>query len=151
MVALENEEEFNFSISNVVASLQKSYTLDVLEEISYFRSDYFTLIDLELPTSSYMIACTNTQSIVEEGKNCASTISVEHFEPLFHTLGYDMTLLGSDMTLFGSNFKFQEPLVMPVVVLINFGVKNKHLKSLSNLLLGIRCQFSLMSFFIWIF
>ena len=29
------------------------------------------------------------------------------------------------MTLFGSNFKFQEPLVMIVVVLINFSVKNQ--------------------------
>ena len=65
-----------------------------------------------------MIACTNTQSFVEEGENCASILSVEHLETLFHTLG-------SDMTLFGLNFKFQEPLVMLVVVLINFGVKNQ--------------------------
>ena len=36
-----------------------------------------------------------------------------------------MKLFGSDMTLFGSNFKFQEPPVMLVVVLINFGVKNQ--------------------------
>ena len=36
-----------------------------------------------------------------------------------------MTLFGSDMTLFGSNFKFQEPPVMLVGVLINFGVKNQ--------------------------
>ena len=72
-----------------------------------------------------MIACTNTQSFVEEGENCASTISVEHLEPLFHTLGSDMTLFGSDMMLFGSNFNIQEPLVILVVVLINFGVKNQ--------------------------
>ena len=65
-----------------------------------------------------MIACTNTQSFVEAGENCTSTISVEHLEPLFHTLGYDMTL-------FGSNFKLQEPSAMLVVVLINFGVKNQ--------------------------
>ena len=64
-----------------------------------------------------MIACTNTQSFVEEGENCASTISVEQLEPLFHTIG-------SDMTLFGSNFKFEYPLIMLVVFLINFGVKN---------------------------
>ena len=39
--------------------------------------------------------------------------------------GYYMNLFGSDMTLFGSIFKFQEPPVMLVVVLINFGVKNQ--------------------------
>ena len=65
-----------------------------------------------------MIACPNTHSFVEEGENCASSISVEHLEPLFHTLV-------PDMALFGSNFKFQEPSVMLVVVLINFGVKNQ--------------------------
>ena len=32
------------------------------------------------------------------------------------------------MNLFGSGFKFQDPLVMLVVVLINFGVKNQVLK-----------------------
>ena len=85
--------------------------------MSYFRSDPFTLIDLELPTNFYMIAWTNTQSFVE-GKKCASTISVEHLEPLFHTLW-------SNMTLFGSNFKFQEPPFMLVAILINFGVKNQ--------------------------
>ena len=68
-----------------------------------------------------MIACTNTQIFVEEGENCAPAISVEHLEPLFHTHG-------SDMTLFGLNFKFQDPPFMLVVVLINFRVKNKHLK-----------------------
>ena len=36
-----------------------------------------------------------------------------------------MTLFGYDMNLFGLNFKFQELLVMLVVVLINFGVKNQ--------------------------
>ena len=58
-------------------------------------SDPFTLIDLELPTNSCMIACTNTQGF-EEGENYASTISVER------TLGYYMKLFGSDMILFGS-------------------------------------------------
>ena len=43
---------------------------------------------------------------------------MEHLEPLFHTIGYDMTL-------FGLNFKFQESPIMFVVVLINFGVKNQ--------------------------
>ena len=43
---------------------------------------------------------------------------MEHLEPLFHSIG-------SDMTLFSLNFKFQEPLVKIVYVLINFGVKNQ--------------------------
>ena len=72
-----------------------------------------------------MIACTNIQIFVEEGENCASTISAGHLETLFHTIGFDMTLFGCDMTLFGSIFKFQEPPFMLVVVLINFGVKNQ--------------------------
>ena len=59
MIASENEEEFDFSLSNVVV-VHKSNNLDVLEEISYFRSDPFTLIDLEIPGNSYMIQCTNT-------------------------------------------------------------------------------------------
>ena len=61
-----------------------------------------------------MISRTNTQRFVEEGKNCASTILVEHLEPLFHTLQFDMNLFGSDMILFGSSFKFQELSVMLV-------------------------------------
>ena len=43
---------------------------------------------------------------------------MEHLEPLFHTLG-------SEMTLLGSIFEFQEPPIMLVVVLINLGVKNQ--------------------------
>ena len=50
----------------------------------------------------------------------------------FHTFGSDMKLFGSDMILFGSDlilfgsiFKFQEPSVMLVAALINFGVKNQ--------------------------
>ena len=125
VIVSENEEEFDFSISNVVAGVQKSNTLDVLEEISYFRSDPFTLFDLELPSNFSMVTCTNTQNLVEEGESCASTISMGNLEPLFHTLGSDMTLFGFYMTLFSSNFNFQEPPVMLVVVLINFGVKNQ--------------------------
>ena len=94
-----------------------------MEEISYFRSYPLTLFDLYIPTNSYMSACTNTQNLVEEGENCASTISVGHLEPLFHNIGLDDTLFGSYMTSFGSIFKFQELSVMLVVVLINFGVK----------------------------
>ena len=72
-----------------------------------------------------MIARTNIHNF-EEGENCASTISVEH------TLGYnmnlfeyDMILFGYDLILIGSHFKFQEPLVMLVAGLINFGVTNQ--------------------------
>ena len=125
VIASKNEEEFDFSLSKVAVGVHKSDTMDVLEEISCFRTDYFTLIDLDLPSNSCMIACTNTQSFVEEGEKCASTILVEHLEPLFHTLGSYITLFGSDMTLFGSNFKFQEPPVILVVVPVNFGVKNQ--------------------------
>ena len=50
-----------------------------------------------------------------------------------------MTLFGSDMTLFGLNFKFQEPPIILVVVLINFGVKNQVPQVSLKLLLRIRC------------
>ena len=65
-----------------------------------------------------MISCINTHSFVEEAENCACTISLDHLEPLFHTLGFDMKL-------FGYNFKFQEPPVMLAAILINFCVKNQ--------------------------
>ena len=125
MKAQGDKDKFDSSLSNDTIDVHKSDTLDVLEEISYFRIDPFTLIEIELPKNSYMIASTNTQSFVKEGENCASTISVGHLEPLFHTIGYDMTLFGSDMTLFGSIFQFQEAPVLLVDVLINFGVKNQ--------------------------
>ena len=91
VIASENEEEFNLPITNVVSRVHKSNNL---KKISYFRSDPFTFIDLELPTNSYMIACIDTQGF-EEGENCASTNSVEH------TLESDMEFIGSDMILFG--------------------------------------------------
>ena len=71
-----------------------------------------------------MITCINIQNFVE-GENCASTILVGHLEPLFHTLGSDMTLFGSNMVLFGSSYRFQEPPITLVYVLINLGVKNQ--------------------------
>ena len=46
VIASENEEEFDFSLSNVVVSVKKSNALDILEEISDFRSDPFTIIDI---------------------------------------------------------------------------------------------------------
>ena len=94
VIARGKGEEFDFFISNDVAGVQISISLDFLEIISDFRSDPNTLIDLELPTNSYMIACTNSQNF-DEGENYASTISVEH------TLGSDMNLFGYDMILFG--------------------------------------------------
>ena len=75
VIGSENEEEFVFSFSNIVVGVKKINNLDILEEILYFGSDPFTLLDVELPTNSYMIECTNTQNFVEEGENCASTIS----------------------------------------------------------------------------
>ena len=60
-----------------------------------------------------------------------------------HTFGYDMKIFGSDMILFfyyliifGSIFKFQEPSVMLVASLINFGVTNQVPQVLSKLVLG---------------
>ena len=52
VIVSENEKEFDFSISNVVFGVEKSNALDILEEISNFRSDPFTLFDLELPSNS---------------------------------------------------------------------------------------------------
>ena len=46
MIASKNAEEFNLSLSNVDAGVKKSNNLYVFEEISYFRSDPLTLIDL---------------------------------------------------------------------------------------------------------
>ena len=60
VIASESEEEFYFSPSNIVAGVQIINTLDILEKISDFRSDPFTLLDLELPANFYRIACINT-------------------------------------------------------------------------------------------
>ena len=95
VTASKNEEEFDFSPSNVDFDVQISNYLDILERISYFSIDPFTLIDLELPANSYRIECTKIQNF-ERGENCASTILVDH------TFGSDMNLFGSDMILFGS-------------------------------------------------
>ena len=107
-IVSEKEEEFDFSISNNVDSVQISNTMDILEIILYFRSDPFTLISLELPVNSYMTACTNIHSFAER-ENCASTVLVDH------TFGFEMNLFGSDMILFGyyiiflgSRFQFHE-------------------------------------------
>ena len=88
---------------------------DILEIISYYKSDPFTLINLQLPVNSYRIACTKNQNF-EEGENCASTISVEH------NFGSD---LYSDMIICGSGFKIQELSVFLITSFINFGVTNQ--------------------------
>ena len=72
VTVLEKVEEFELSISNNVAGVQIGNTMDIMEIISDYRSDPFTLINLELPVNSYRIACTENQNF--EGENCASTV-----------------------------------------------------------------------------
>jgi len=96
VVSAGKGEEFDFSVSNDVAGVKISNYLDILEIISDYRIIPNTLIYLELPTNSYMIACTNIHNF-EEGENCASTILVEQ------TLGSDMKFIRYDMILFGSD------------------------------------------------
>ena len=96
--AFKSEEEFDFSLSNVVAGVKICKNLDILEEISDYKSDTFTPHDLDLPANSCRIACTKIQNFEDE--RCASTISVDHF------FGSDMNLIGSDMILFGYDLIF---------------------------------------------
>ena len=56
MIVSENEEEFDFSISNDISSVHISNTMYILEIISYCRSDPFTLIDLEA-SSKFLHDC----------------------------------------------------------------------------------------------
>ena len=106
VIASESEEEFDFSPSNVVVGVLISNNLDILEKISYGKSDPFALIYLELPTNSYRIAFTNTHNF--EGEKCASTISMDHtFGSDMNLFGCYMILFGYYMILFGFNFKFQ--------------------------------------------
>ena len=58
VIASESEEKFDFSPSTVAAGVQICNSLDILEKISDCRSDPFSLLDLDLPTNSYRIACT---------------------------------------------------------------------------------------------
>ena len=127
VIASETEEEFDFSPSNVAFGVQISNALDILEKISYYRIDPFTLINLEIPVNSYRIACTKNQNF-EGGENCASTTSMEN------SFGTDMNLFGSDlfsdMIIFGSGFKIQEISVLLVTGFINFGVNKSSTTSL---------------------
>ena len=77
VIVSETVEEFDFSIYNNVSGVKISNTMDIMEIISYYMSDPFALINLDLPVNSYRIACTKNQNF-EEGENCASTISMEH-------------------------------------------------------------------------
>ena len=58
VIASESEEIFEFSSSNVVAGVQICKKLDILEEISDYKSGTFSPHDLDLPTKSCRIACT---------------------------------------------------------------------------------------------
>ena len=89
-----DEEKLDSSLSNIVVGVKRSDVLDVLEEISYLGSDPSTLKDPILPVNSFLITCTNKQSFVEEGENCASDISMVHLGILFHILGSSLTLFG---------------------------------------------------------
>ena len=48
-IVSKNEEEFDLSLSNVATGVHKNEYWHILERISYFRSDPFTLVDLDLP------------------------------------------------------------------------------------------------------
>ena len=70
----EKLEEFDFSIYNDVSGVHISNTSHNMEIISDYKSDPFTLINLELLVNSYRIACKKNQNFNEEGENCVSTI-----------------------------------------------------------------------------
>ena len=107
VIASKSEEEFDLSPSNVVSGVMISNKLNILEKMSYCRSDPFSLLYLYLLPNSYRIACTNIQNF-EEGEKYASTVSVDHtFGSDMKLFGSYMILFGSDVILFGSNFKFQ--------------------------------------------
>ena len=117
--ASESEEKFDFYSSNVVVCVEICKKLDILDEISDYKSDTFAPNDLDLLANSCRIACIKIQNF-EEKDNCASTVSVDH------TFGYDMNIIGSDMILFGSNmiflgskFQVHKPSILLVAVLIN--------------------------------
>ena len=124
IIASESEEKFDFYPSNVSDGVKICKKLDILEEISDYKSDTFTPHDLYLPPNSCRIACTKIQNF-EEKDNCASTVFVDHnFGYDMNLIGSDMILFGSDMILLGSKFQVHKPSVLLIVVLIN-GVKKQ--------------------------
>ena len=78
VIASESEEEFYFSPSNVADGVKICNNLDILEKISDYKGDQFSLHDLDLPANSCRIACTKIQNFEEE-ERCASTVLVDHF------------------------------------------------------------------------
>ena len=66
VIASESEEEFDFCPSNVAAGVKICNTLYILEKISYYKSDPFALLDLDLPANSWRITCTNIHNFEEE-------------------------------------------------------------------------------------
>ena len=56
VIASKSEEEFDFSVSNVASGVKICNTLDILEEISYYKSDPFAPHDLDFPANSCRIA-----------------------------------------------------------------------------------------------
>ena len=52
VIASESEEKFDFSSANVAASVQIYKNMDILEEISDYKSDTFAPHDLDLPVQS---------------------------------------------------------------------------------------------------
>ena len=120
VIEFESEEKFDFSPSNVAAGVQICKNLNILEEISDYKSDTFTPHDLDLPSKSYRIACTKIQNFEEE-ESCVSTISDNHlFESDINLIGSDMILFRYDLIFFGSIFQVHKLSVLFVVVLINF-------------------------------
>ena len=55
MTVSETIEEFDFFVYNNVAGVQIINSTDILEIISYYKSDPFTLINIELPINSYRV------------------------------------------------------------------------------------------------
>ena len=83
IIASESEEKFDISPSNVAAGVKICKNLDILKEISDYKSETFSPHYLYLLVKSCRIACTKIQNFEEE-ENCASTISMDH------TLGSDI-------------------------------------------------------------
>ena len=76
MIAQEAKEEFDSSLSNVVASVQKNDLLDFFEVILDLGSDPFALAGPMLPTNSFLIACNNSHNFIEDGENCEFALSM---------------------------------------------------------------------------
>ena len=115
MTVSEIVEEFDFSIYNNVFGVHIINTTNIMERISDYNSDPFTLINLELPVNSYRITCTKDRNF-EEGENCASIVSVEQ------SFGSNLFF---DMIICDLGFKIQELSVLLITGFISFGVTNQ--------------------------